>query len=894
MHIIRRITLLAASATIVFASLANADPCGMVPPIYTGPGVPITRIGHQQTYVFYDGGVESFVIRPGFQGKVEEFGMLIPFPNPPAIRKVSDNIFEHLANAVDPPEVVVYAGPQPFAMAASEGAPAGRFRGLQSRSGKLAKDEVNVLSEEAVGMYEVAELEAGSAGALKKWMEEHKYRFPDGMETVCNDYVDDRWCFVAVKTKVNGKSGVDPRPGQRSVKTGLPPGATFDGFVQAMGFRFKSDELVVPMRLSAFNGGDLRNIVYLLTDGPRRVRSIPEEFVVRQLDGEQLVKNLTGPLPLRIIGGGVKDLNEWNYRGLAERRDPYPRNGAAKELFTSDIQSVTSGEMSLRHERREKELLRIGERLGLRGPNVDRLNKAAIQEELNKTSTAALAALKKMTLTVVDGDFPREVISSQNLSFDEFRMPGTKNKSTVYHCVQKGPRASRKGNSTLVLEPLTVPDAIKKKIEQKGRRNSGVNPVRQRQRRIGRAGMMLGTLFGMVMVGGSLAGWRKFGKVAAGLLAGALIMSVSSAKVHAEEPATGGISELVKQLDDESLAKGVTDKLVAMADDSSQRDDIVQKLIGLAKNDQAAITARGWGIAALGEIGGLDIDEALLSIHRNPANNGNQPQPGFARGRIAPGGMYMPQAGPATEKQLVQTWAAAARVAMSKSSDALIEKAQLINQYPPLGRPISQRLVAELTGEGVPLEKLLKVSMEVHQVAGPLTPSIMARGADELLGVMKGAEDQNIRRQAAAYLANLGAQDTDGVSDAVIETYKFDGAAASVPWDGGPLFVPSLNWSKANATELMRHLVAWDIKAYQDDDMELQRQLHNNLRNLAQRIGIQRQRGRTPGGFNWQFSSPREWFQLWGAQAGREEARSLLEEAGVGQNSPFWRALKRL
>ena len=40
--------------------------------------------------------------------------------------------------------------------------------------------------------------------------------------------------------------------------------------------------------------------VYLLTDGPRRIQSIPEEYVVRQIPGEQLYKNLTEPLPLRI------------------------------------------------------------------------------------------------------------------------------------------------------------------------------------------------------------------------------------------------------------------------------------------------------------------------------------------------------------------------------------------------------------------------------------------------------------------------------------------------------------------------------------------------------------------------------------------------------------------
>src|SRR4051794_30361762 len=86
------------------AKEASADPCGMVPPIYTGPGLPITRVGAQRTYVFYKDGVETYVIRPGFQGKVDEFGMLIPFPSPPALRKVPDEIFAQVAAAIDPPE----------------------------------------------------------------------------------------------------------------------------------------------------------------------------------------------------------------------------------------------------------------------------------------------------------------------------------------------------------------------------------------------------------------------------------------------------------------------------------------------------------------------------------------------------------------------------------------------------------------------------------------------------------------------------------------------------------------------------------------------------------------------------------------------------------------------
>ena len=108
-----------------------------------------------------------------------------------------------------------------------------------------------VLKKEAVGMYEVAVLATGSADALKKWLDDHGFRYPDGMDKPCNEYVEQGWCFVAVKTKVGTKDGADPKPGARNVDTQLPPDAGFDGDVQAMGFRFKSEELVVPMRLSA-------------------------------------------------------------------------------------------------------------------------------------------------------------------------------------------------------------------------------------------------------------------------------------------------------------------------------------------------------------------------------------------------------------------------------------------------------------------------------------------------------------------------------------------------------------------------------------------------------------------------------------------------------------------
>ncbi|MEM7456277.1 MAG: DUF2330 domain-containing protein [Planctomycetota bacterium] len=423
---------LAASLSMIVAALATADPCGMVPPIYTGES-PITRSGLQQTYVFYHDGVESFAIRPGYEGDIDNFGMLIPFPTPPSIRKVHDSIFDQIKNAIDPPEVVIdLRPPPPMARAAPGG---GGFGGGGMQLQMLSEDEVRVLREEAVGMYEVAVLAAGSAEALKKWMDENGYQFPNGMDDVANEYITDGWCFAAVKTKVSARDAIEPRPGQREANPGMPAGSSFEGHVQGLAFRFRTDELVVPMRLSAFNEGDTRNVVYLLTDAGKRIRNIPEEYVRRQITGNQLVSNITEPLPLRVFGGTIEEIPERRMQALAEQRDPEPENGIAAQMFVSDLlasQLDAGEELLLDLESSEKDLVLINERLELRGAEVDNLIVDAMSTRFEKDE-AALEQLRSMTLTVVDGDFPRAILASQNLRFDNFRMAAQLNTPMRYN-----------------------------------------------------------------------------------------------------------------------------------------------------------------------------------------------------------------------------------------------------------------------------------------------------------------------------------------------------------------------------------------------------------------------------------------------------------------------------
>lgn len=436
---------LAVCLTIVAARPAPGvvlDPCGMVPPIYIGDVSPIARVGLQQTYVFHKDGVETFVIRPGFTGKVDNFGMLIPFPNPPALRKVADNVFEHIAAAVDPPEVVV-----DLRLRRGGGFGGGGIGGggalpqAATMQFDMEKDSVAVLTQEAVGMYEIAVLQAGSAKALKRWMDENGFQYPKGMDKVTEEYIQENWCFVAVKTKVGDKAAVDPKPGQRNVNPNLPAGSVFDGSVQGMGFRFKSEKLVVPMRLSAFNEGEMRNVVYILSDDPKKIRSIPEEYVVRQVRGKQLIKNMTEPLPLRVIGGELKDIPAYRKQQLKTQRDPAPHNSIARQLFASDLLAVRTGELSLGHEETQKELLRIGEHFGLRGEKFDIEIRKATKKVADEAVEEHLKRMQRMTMTVVDGDFPRDVLAGENLTFEKFKMVAVRNKSSVYDTkIHKAPR----------------------------------------------------------------------------------------------------------------------------------------------------------------------------------------------------------------------------------------------------------------------------------------------------------------------------------------------------------------------------------------------------------------------------------------------------------------------
>ena len=395
-----------------------ADPCGMVPPIAVTNSNAIARQGAQRTYVFFKDGIETIALRPGFTGSVEDFGMLIPFPSPPALRKIEDDTFAHIEAAIEPPKVFVRKEleweEEKMMVMDMVAEP------LAFESKSLEEDEVRVLNQEAVGMYQVAVLEAGSSKALARWMKENGYRYPKGMDDVTDEYVAQSWCFVAIKAAVGSADGIAPEPGKRSVNPTRPAGSTFNGHVQGMAFRFHVDEPVVPMRLSVFNGVDPRNVVYMLTDKPMKIKQLEDKLVVRQITGPKLLKTFTEPLEVEmdsILTGFSMNADQRSQLESMRNYEPYV--SIAKSLFASDLLAVKESRLSLPIEEREKEYLRVSEAFGLRGADVDSLHGEQLKKERLQIVESTLGDIGNMHLSVIDGVFDSSVLSKQNLLFEE-------------------------------------------------------------------------------------------------------------------------------------------------------------------------------------------------------------------------------------------------------------------------------------------------------------------------------------------------------------------------------------------------------------------------------------------------------------------------------------------
>ncbi len=265
---------------------------------------------------------------------------------------------------------------------------------------------------------------------------------------------------------------------------------------------------------------------------------------------------------------------------------------------------------------------------------------------------------------------------------------------------------------------------------------------------------------------------------------------------------------------------------------------------------------RGWAIAALSRMGGLDVDGWLLEYHDN-----------------------------AEYQMLYRTWAAAARLQMVETLPALMERAHLVNQFPALAYPLEQRILRHVVEDEsrMTAESLIGLTIETPALTNVLTNLITRLGPRQLAEAMVHAKDQEVRRRSAGYLATIGQNNSTAAAE-VVRVLSFDAQAESVPWADGPLFLPAVSWQQSDARELIGNLVRWHLWCDLRERAQEQRQIDNNLRSVTL-AGI--------AGF--QIPSTADTASLlgtWSKVVGREGIEKILREQDVLKDPRYAAALK--
>lgn len=177
------------------------------------------RQSEQKAVIFYDGEVETLIISITFQGNAKNFGWVVPTPSRPEIGEAPDELFTSLQELTGK-----YYGRE---------APVPLYKGMEGGG-------VEVLETKEVGIFEVKLLTADDPEALAKWLAENKYQFPKEGSYVLENYIKNKWYFVAVKV----------RPELVWGDVGAKLGS---GHATPLKLIFQTKKIIYPMKISSLN-----------------------------------------------------------------------------------------------------------------------------------------------------------------------------------------------------------------------------------------------------------------------------------------------------------------------------------------------------------------------------------------------------------------------------------------------------------------------------------------------------------------------------------------------------------------------------------------------------------------------------------------------------------------
>jgi hypothetical protein len=196
----------------------------------------------QKVFITWDPAekVETFTVQPKFEGNALDFGMVIPTPTQPKLHEMPRDFFKHLAiytimkRRESPQSKLLYSGKHLFFGLAQNRA-AGVAKAGEAKGDLGERPKVIVLEAGIVGSLDYKIITAERADDLYSWLKENKYSY-SGDEATLNYYVQKKWIFTVMK--------IDTMQMKRN-KDG-----TFDGEVTPTRFRFASEKLVYPLKIT--------------------------------------------------------------------------------------------------------------------------------------------------------------------------------------------------------------------------------------------------------------------------------------------------------------------------------------------------------------------------------------------------------------------------------------------------------------------------------------------------------------------------------------------------------------------------------------------------------------------------------------------------------------------
>ncbi|KAF0242949.1 MAG: hypothetical protein FD180_3649 [Planctomycetota bacterium] len=232
----RIITYAALAATVgVAALLPPSSARAMCGPI--GREQQIVEVdGDQRVFIYHRNGMEDLVLQASIKGNGADFGMVLPLPAVPDIRKVERGFFDDLFDMTRTRQV-----------AWEEGARAAGGAG-KMMADNAALERVEVVKKDVVGPFETVVLKARKLDALNDWLGENGYKTSDENKSLMQSYLDKEWFFVAVKVTVEGQK------------------QQFDGRAQPMGFRFPTKTIVLPTKMASIVKDGMAFTIYVVTN----------------------------------------------------------------------------------------------------------------------------------------------------------------------------------------------------------------------------------------------------------------------------------------------------------------------------------------------------------------------------------------------------------------------------------------------------------------------------------------------------------------------------------------------------------------------------------------------------------------------------------------------------